>query len=117
MNAPALLAELEQLDTEPAPGPVVCTECRMQMPDAPAFAACHSDCDEPGAGWVSVAGRFLPPPHADNSPAAIERRSALVAQLQEIFENHPIDEIGFALRTVADDAEELPALRAELEKP
>lgn len=112
----ALLAELEQLDTEPAPAPAVCIDCKVAMPDAPVFAACHADCDRPAIGWVSVAGRFLASPHADNSPEAVARRSALVAAIEELFDNHELSDIGFALRTVADDRDELEDLRAELAK-
>lgn len=112
----ALLAELERLDTEPAPAPSVCIDCQLSMPDAPTFAVCHADCDRPAIGWVSVAGRFLPSPHADNSPEAIERRSALVAAIGELFDNHELSDIAFALRTVADDRDELEDLRAELAK-
>ncbi len=109
-----LLQELERLDTEPAPAPAVCSECKKQMADAPWDASMHHDCDEPASGWVSVAGRYMAPPHDPNSPQAVERRSELKAILDEVFTEFEISDIAFCLRVTADDHDERDAFEAAL---
>jgi hypothetical protein len=110
----ALLAELERLDTEPAPParPGVCTVCGDGLPPgSPPDTMSHADCDKP-IGVVLRDGTFVP---ADEIAAA--RLGERHATVDGLFDAMPLDDLAFCLRVAADDRGVLGELLAELTKP